>query len=173
MQVFLIITSLLKYSPVTRKAVCAFYLRAGFRGGDEDVTEVTPVGCCAQLWPQSLAVVLCRNSVAWLARFGLICCLTLSTICSFIILFKTDYVTLRQEHELRISSLEDILGKLTERSEVFMLLTFHLQPQHRDFLEKRQLQLLCSQPPAFKVLLLGCLLPSFIKWKGNISFFLI
>ncbi|XP_032460279.1 SUN domain-containing protein 1 isoform X7 [Phocoena sinus] len=29
----------------------------------------------------------------------------------------TDYVTLRQEHELRISSLEDILGKLTERSE--------------------------------------------------------
>ncbi|XP_059934346.1 SUN domain-containing protein 1 isoform X3 [Mesoplodon densirostris] len=29
----------------------------------------------------------------------------------------TDYVTLRQEHELRLSSLEDILGKLTERSE--------------------------------------------------------
>ncbi|XP_065747952.1 SUN domain-containing protein 1 [Phocoena phocoena] len=30
---------------------------------------------------------------------------------------STDCVTLRQEHELRISSLEDILGKLTERSE--------------------------------------------------------
>ncbi|XP_061065096.1 SUN domain-containing protein 1 isoform X1 [Eubalaena glacialis] len=29
----------------------------------------------------------------------------------------TDYVTLRQEYELRISDLEDILGKLTERSE--------------------------------------------------------
>ena len=50
MQVFLVITSLLnEYSPVTRKAVCAFYLRAGFRGGDEDVTEVTPMGCCVQL----------------------------------------------------------------------------------------------------------------------------
>eukprot|EP00069_Balaena_mysticetus_P014919 bmy_08936T0 len=30
---------------------------------------------------------------------------------------QTDYVTLRQEYELRISGLEDILGKLTERSE--------------------------------------------------------
>lgn len=49
MQVFLIITSLLNEYSVTRKAVCAFYLRAGFRGGDEDVTEVTPMGCCAQL----------------------------------------------------------------------------------------------------------------------------
>ncbi|XP_070219263.1 SUN domain-containing protein 1 isoform X7 [Bos mutus] len=29
----------------------------------------------------------------------------------------TDYVTLHQEHELRISSLEDVLGELTERSE--------------------------------------------------------
>uniref|UniRef100_A0AC11DD98 Sad1 and UNC84 domain containing 1 n=1 Tax=Ovis aries TaxID=9940 RepID=A0AC11DD98_SHEEP len=29
----------------------------------------------------------------------------------------TDYVTLHQEHELRISSLEDVLGGLTERSE--------------------------------------------------------
>eukprot|EP00070_Physeter_catodon_P047464 XP_028354358.1 SUN domain-containing protein 1 isoform X5 [Physeter catodon] len=33
------------------------------------------------------------------------------------VLPPTDHVTLRQEHELRISSLEDILGELTERSE--------------------------------------------------------
>ncbi|XP_057343476.1 SUN domain-containing protein 1 isoform X7 [Manis pentadactyla] len=31
--------------------------------------------------------------------------------------FQTDYVTLHQEHELRISNLEDILGKLAEKSE--------------------------------------------------------
>ncbi|XP_062947494.1 SUN domain-containing protein 1 isoform X5 [Cynocephalus volans] len=30
---------------------------------------------------------------------------------------KTDFITLHQEHEVRISNLEDILGKLTEKSE--------------------------------------------------------
>ncbi|ELR45674.1 SUN domain-containing protein 1, partial [Bos mutus] len=45
--------------------------------------------------------------------------LLLNFLChfSFIFPFKTDYVTLHQEHELRISSLEDVLGELTERSE--------------------------------------------------------
>ncbi|CAI9173451.1 unnamed protein product [Rangifer tarandus platyrhynchus] len=45
--------------------------------------------------------------------------LLLNFLChfSFIFPFKTNYVTLHQEHELRISSLEDVLGELTERSE--------------------------------------------------------
>ena len=80
-------------------------------------------------------------------------------------------MTLLQEYELRISGLEDILGKLTERSEVFTLLTFHSQPQHRDFLDKRQLQLLCSVPSlhsaSFRVF--AAIL---YKTKGKYFFFL-
>lgn len=47
---------------------------------------------------------------------------------SLIFPFETDCVTPHQEHELRISSLEGALGGLTERSEVFMHLTFHFCP---------------------------------------------
>lgn len=42
-------------------------------------------------------------------------------------MFKANYTTFPQQHELRISNLEDVLGQLTEKYEVFFL-TFHGGP---------------------------------------------
>jgi hypothetical protein len=67
----------------------------------------------------SKAVVCCDT--AHMMRPSLLDFLLLtSTICSCF-LSQADFVTFYHEHGVRLSNLEDILRKLTEKSEVFLL----------------------------------------------------
>lgn len=70
-------------------------------------------------------------------------------------LSKTDTVTFRQEHELRLSNLEDILGKLTQTSEVCTS-TF---PQLEYLRPSTHIRLGAHSQPARKNLSDCCLLP--------------
>lgn len=81
--------------------------------------------------------------------------------CSFSILSKTDSTTFRREHESRISNLEDILRKLTEKSEVCVLDLSLVALAVRE----RRGRPTSSCSSAFKVPRLGDLLLSFVKLK--------
>lgn len=74
-------------------------------GGDHPILllQQGPLACPTGLWVtlNSLSHVFCIHS-------------------------QTDFMTLHHDHEMRLSNLEDILRKLTEKSEVFILSVFLL-----------------------------------------------